>query len=141
MSDAHHSLRWTRLRNSVMRKGKFLCANPWHWHRDLRVATEVHHIIPVEQAPNLMYNIDNLVPLCSQCHDDAHRALRTTRGVYWAPFGGVEAFYGRLAASGFGDGSRNLGGGSKDRPRAGILKKMHGVFTGVGIVRDGRLVQ
>ncbi|HYF48874.1 MAG TPA: HNH endonuclease signature motif containing protein [Planctomycetota bacterium] len=31
-------------------------------------ATEVHHRIPIEQAPELAYTLENLVSVCSTCH-------------------------------------------------------------------------
>ena len=32
-------------------------------------AEVVHHLIPIEQAPDRAYDKDNLLPLCKNCHD------------------------------------------------------------------------
>lgn len=47
----------------------------------VRLAQEVHHVIPVESVvtrgamERLMYDPDNLVPLCRECHRAIHRAM------------------------------------------------------------------
>jgi 5-methylcytosine-specific restriction protein A len=38
-------------------------------------ATEVHHIIPVTQAPKLRLEQSNLVCLCGHCHRERHRRI------------------------------------------------------------------
>ncbi|MEG0146244.1 MAG: HNH endonuclease [Clostridia bacterium] len=37
-----------------------------------RPATMVHHIIPVEERPDLGYDLNNLVALCDTCHNRRH---------------------------------------------------------------------
>jgi len=33
-----------------------------------KASKEVHHIVPIEENPSLMYVNSNLVPLCRKCH-------------------------------------------------------------------------
>lgn len=46
-----------------------------------RLATEVHHIIPVESVPTesrmkaLMFSYSNLMSLCHECHVETHRQI------------------------------------------------------------------
>ena len=35
-------------------------------------ADEVHHVVPINEAPNLRLELSNLVPLCEGCHDKRH---------------------------------------------------------------------
>ena len=37
-----------------------------------RRATMVHHIIPVEERPDLALRLDNLRSLCDECHNRMH---------------------------------------------------------------------
>ena len=47
----------------------------------ITVATEVHHITPVEsvasatQMKQLMFNYSNLMSVCHACHSDIHRKM------------------------------------------------------------------
>ena len=47
----------------------------------VRVATEVHHIVPIEQAWSLRLEDSNLAPLCEECHKSRHNHARAERGV------------------------------------------------------------
>lgn len=73
--------KWLRAREQALDRDCGLCV----WCRDAgryrrdrygrRVpvpATLVHHNIPRSKAPELELTLDNLVSLCSSCHDEAH---------------------------------------------------------------------
>lgn len=68
--------RWRRLRARKLTEHP-LCQRCESEGR-IRAATEVHHIVPVENAPGtvqkaeLMYNVSNLICLCHDCHVKAH---------------------------------------------------------------------
>ncbi len=51
-----------------------LCAD-CEIHERSEPATEVHHVIPIEQAPSRRLDQDNLVALCTACHKARHRRL------------------------------------------------------------------
>ena len=40
--------------------------------RKIRRATQVHHIVPYEQRPDLGLDEDNLEAICDRCHNIAH---------------------------------------------------------------------
>jgi 5-methylcytosine-specific restriction protein A len=63
-----NSARWQKLRAVVLNTTP-LCADPFLVHRGSPVpATQVDHIIPLDQRPDLAYNLDNLQGLCTFCH-------------------------------------------------------------------------
>lgn len=75
------SARWTRLRKAALLDGP-LCADCLR-EGVCTAASEVHHIVPVETAPDaatmrrLMFSPANLVPLCHECHVRRHKELRS----------------------------------------------------------------
>lgn len=83
------SKRWTELRGMKMLKnaidnGGFCeqCVkNYFVGGPRPRMATEVHHIVPIESATTredmeaLAYDENNLMALCSACHHEMHRQL------------------------------------------------------------------
>ena len=85
MSKLHNAnrARWQRLRKKVLKQHNHLCVNPFGLHKDiLKEATEVHHILTAEEYKEYFYNQNNLIPLCEDCHKEAHRLLRTDRIKY-----------------------------------------------------------
>lgn len=74
-----HKGRWARLRRTVLGEHPICqdCADAGR----LAIATEVHHIVPVEtaitrqQKAALMYDRSNLRALCHSCHLKRHEAM------------------------------------------------------------------
>ena len=72
-------MRWVRLRKARLAADPLcvMCKS----NGILRLATEVHHITPVEDAltrqdrERLMFDYHNLMPLCHQCHIEVHKAM------------------------------------------------------------------
>ena len=53
----------------MFRKANPLCCNPLHLHDgQIRPAQQVHHIVPLERAPERAFDWGNLAPLCTECH-------------------------------------------------------------------------
>jgi len=63
-----YDARWRKVRRIVLAKHP-LCQRCQQAGRT-RLATEVHHIRPIREAPGLAYDPVNLMPLCRQCHDE-----------------------------------------------------------------------
>jgi 5-methylcytosine-specific restriction endonuclease McrA len=40
----------------------------------LRAAVAIHHIEPRSTAPNRVYDLENVIPLCHRCHEWADAA-------------------------------------------------------------------
>lgn len=63
-----NSGRWQRLRTLVLAKHP-LCADPFGVHGSAIVpATQVDHLAPLEQRPDLAFTLENLQALCASCH-------------------------------------------------------------------------
>ena len=40
-----------------------------------KIATIVHHIMPIDTHPELRLSMDNLMSLCNECHEEIHGRL------------------------------------------------------------------
>lgn len=78
--------RWEHLRQSILRRDKFMCQDAKRYGR--RVPAElVHHILPREYFPEYQWEPWNLISLSNKAHEEMH--YRTTRdltkkGLEWA---------------------------------------------------------
>lgn len=74
-----NSKEWKLLRNKKLMNNP-VCEECDKLKRS-RLATEVHHIVPVESVPTesrmktLMFSYSNLMSLCHECHSDIHRQM------------------------------------------------------------------
>nr|DAY59771.1 MAG TPA: HNH endonuclease [Caudoviricetes sp.] len=59
----YHSKMWKSLSQYVLMKANYVCADCGG------LATEVHHEKPVAENWNKRFDIDNLTPLCTSCHN------------------------------------------------------------------------
>lgn len=53
-----------------------LCSDPYRTHAEQKetvVANEVDHIISRRKRPDLVFDLDNLQPLCKACHSTKTR--------------------------------------------------------------------
>ena len=65
-SDIRSSRRWQKLRDMYRRE------HPMCQFCNERPANDVHHIVPLIEAPNLGYSKSNLLAVCRQCHTTIH---------------------------------------------------------------------
>lgn len=70
------STRWRKLRNSYLQQ------HPICEHCHTKLATEVHHIEPIDKFRNdfaamssMCFNEDNLMSVCHECHYELHKQL------------------------------------------------------------------
>lgn len=74
-----NTTRWRKLRLKKLRANP-LCEQCVGEDR-ITPATEVHHVTPVESVPTveqmeaLMYDYNNLMSLCHDCHKEVHAAM------------------------------------------------------------------
>lgn len=59
----YHSQEWRALSAYVMSKYNYQCVECG------KVATEVHHIVELNEDWSKRLDIDNLIPLCTSCHN------------------------------------------------------------------------
>ena len=72
----YHSRMWRDIRESILRRDKYLCCNCG------RPAEEVHHIVevtPENIGDQATHAEGNLIALCRDCHCRQHDAKRTGR--------------------------------------------------------------
>lgn len=60
-----------RWREKVLRRAKYLCEECKRYGKNVP-ATHAHHKKPVEEYPELAYDVDNGEALCGPCHNKAH---------------------------------------------------------------------
>lgn len=63
MSAFHHTHRWAALRLQAKRRDGFKCTECGS-----KLSLEVHHVKPVEQYPELAFDLANLTTMCAACH-------------------------------------------------------------------------
>jgi 5-methylcytosine-specific restriction endonuclease McrA len=77
----YHTPAWRRLRVVALQRDHYQCQHCLR-RSVIRTATEVHHIKPLEEYPDLALDLDNLDSLCRSCHEDTK-----TRGAVVLPQG------------------------------------------------------
>lgn len=65
------SLKWKKKRQAILRRDNYLCKECKKYGR-ITEAKEVHHIVHLEDAPELALCNDNLISLCKRCHNKRH---------------------------------------------------------------------
>ena len=73
----YHTAAWKRARAAALRRDCGMCQDCMARFRTgagkrPRRATMVHHIIPMEERPDLALNLGNLISLCDECHNKRH---------------------------------------------------------------------
>lgn len=68
---------WRKVRKMALMRDGGMCCECMRRMLDgsgtlVRRATMVHHIIPIEQRPDLALDLDNLESLCDSCHNKEH---------------------------------------------------------------------
>lgn len=67
----YHSPAWLQKRAAILRRDGYKCQECKRYGR-LRDAEIVHHKNPVEFFPELAFCDENLVSLCTKCHNKKH---------------------------------------------------------------------
>ncbi len=73
----YHTAAWKKARAAALRRDCGMCQDCMARFRTgagkrPRRATMVHHIIPLEERPDLALNLGNLISLCDECHNKRH---------------------------------------------------------------------
>ena len=64
----YHTTAWRSLRVVALQRDHYLCQNCLRQNR-FTTATEVHHLEPIEEHPELALVLSNLESLCWDCHE------------------------------------------------------------------------
>lgn len=71
----YHTTAWRRVRLLALQRDNYLCQECLR-KKKITPATEVHHVLELEDHPELGLELDNLTSLCWQCHEDTKRRPR-----------------------------------------------------------------
>ena len=85
MGNFYKSKRWKEKREKILRRDEYLCRECKRYGK-ATPATTVHHILPLEQRPDLKLNSQNLISLCNECHNQMHDRNTnelTEKGLQW----------------------------------------------------------
>lgn len=67
----YKSKKWKEKRKAMLRRDEYLCRECRRYGKSTS-ATTVHHIIPIDQRPDLALASRNLISLCEACHNKMH---------------------------------------------------------------------
>lgn len=85
IKEFYKSTRWKAKRIRILKRDEYLCRECKRYGKSV-AATTVHHVVPLEQRPDLKYSSDNLISLCNKCHDKMHDRINnqlTKLGEEW----------------------------------------------------------
>lgn len=73
----YHSAKWKRVRAQALSRDQGMCQACMERFRQgtgirPRRAQMVHHVIPLEERPDLALDLNNLRSLCYECHNREH---------------------------------------------------------------------
>ena len=75
--------KWKRKRAAILARDKYQCQICKRYGR-MRQATEVHHIVHLEDDPSRALDASNLISLCRACHAAQHPEKMKKPGRYGA---------------------------------------------------------
>ena len=73
-AEFYNSTAWKNLRNQKFGDANGLCELCYK-EGIIKQGREVHHIIPIEENWNKRLDYDNLILLCSDCHNKMHERI------------------------------------------------------------------
>jgi 5-methylcytosine-specific restriction enzyme A len=79
------SARWRKKREVILRRDQYECKQCSRYGK-VTQATTVHHIYPLEIYPEYRLTTENLISLCSHCHNELHDRVTnelTDKGEWW----------------------------------------------------------
>ena len=76
-SDFHNTVEWKRKRKVILKRDSYMCKECARYGKVVEANT-VHHILPIEERPDLRLNNNNLVSLCEEHHEKMHNKFNGT---------------------------------------------------------------
>lgn len=67
----YKTIKWKNKRQNILKRDNYLCQECKRYGKTTG-ATTVHHIKPLEFNYDLRFDNNNLISLCSKCHDKMH---------------------------------------------------------------------
>lgn len=72
----YHSHRWKKIREAIKSKFFGLDAYQWIVNKVMVKGTTIHHIIPLADAPEKAMDLNNLILLSEETHNEIHAKYR-----------------------------------------------------------------
>lgn len=76
-ADFHNTVEWKRKRKVILKRDNYRCKECGRYGKVVEANT-VHHILPIEERPDLRFNNNNLVSLCEEHHEKMHNKFNGT---------------------------------------------------------------
>ena len=73
-SQFYNSVQWHELRNFKWQESNGLCEKCYK-QGIIKASREIHHIVPIEVDWSKRLDYDNLIALCSDCHNAEHERI------------------------------------------------------------------
>ncbi len=70
-NDFYKVTKWKAKRERILKRDEYMCRECKRYGKST-AANTVHHVIPLDQKPDFKFSSDNLISLCSKCHDKMH---------------------------------------------------------------------
>lgn len=83
--DFYKNTKWIAKRSRILKRDEYRCRECIRYGKSV-AANNVHHVIPLDQRPDLKFSSDNLISLCGKCHDKMHDRINnklTKLGEQW----------------------------------------------------------
>jgi 5-methylcytosine-specific restriction endonuclease McrA len=71
VKDFYKSTKWKTKRTNILKRDNYMCQECKRYGKTTG-ATTVHHVKPLEFNYDLRLDSNNLISLCSKCHDKMH---------------------------------------------------------------------
>lgn len=81
----YKTIRWLAKRKKILNRDDHMCRECKRYGKTTAAST-VHHIIPMEERPDLKLEDKNLLSLCNNCHNGMHDRIGnalTAKGLEW----------------------------------------------------------
>ena len=67
----YNKKKWQTKRKVILKRDDYLCQECKRYGKRVD-AEHVHHIVPIDERPDLELDGDNLISLCRKCHNEMH---------------------------------------------------------------------
>lgn len=74
-AELRNATAWKKVRRWANERDRGLCRLCFEDGKVETLHLETHHIVPLEEAPGLAFELDNLITLCRRHHEQAERGV------------------------------------------------------------------
>ena len=78
----YKSSRWKKKQKMILKRDDYICQSCRKYGKQVPAVT-VHHIKHVDEYPEMAYVDENLVSLCTACHNKEHPEKGGVRRRWW----------------------------------------------------------